>query len=210
MDWSWMYGGIAIVVLNNLVLLVWKPWAQAYTSEKGRNLARKEDLDKILLEVRTVTAAQKEIESKISGELWDRQMKWNQRRDTYARLLEGVERMRLAFQDALRQRETYDEDPASSKSALAGAAGRALEALVEFRRAKALALLFSSKEAISVLARISDAVEPFRYTPISDNPVSYAPTNEAAASLKRISIDAIQAGQENLVDAAKKDLGFSF
>jgi membrane protein implicated in regulation of membrane protease activity len=59
-----------------LVLLAfwfWKPWAGAYASENGKNLARKEDLDAILAEVRAVTIAQKEIEHKLSGDLWHRQ-----------------------------------------------------------------------------------------------------------------------------------------
>jgi hypothetical protein len=55
-DWiSWLQG-IALVALNNLVLLFWKPWAGAYAGEKGKNLARKEDLNEILAEVRAVTA----------------------------------------------------------------------------------------------------------------------------------------------------------
>ena len=53
MDWTWLYV-IAGAALNNLILLVWKPWTQAYAGEKGKNFARKEDLDKILAEVRVV------------------------------------------------------------------------------------------------------------------------------------------------------------
>jgi hypothetical protein len=69
-DWiSWLQG-IALVALNNLVLLIWKPWAGAYAGEKGKNLARKEDLDKILDEVRAVTATQKAIEGKMSLDVY--------------------------------------------------------------------------------------------------------------------------------------------
>lgn len=89
MDWTWVHtvGTVAIVFLNNLVLWIWKPWASAYAGEKGKALARKEDLDKILAEVRAVTITQKVIEAKISGELWNRQMLWNQKRDFYLELL---------------------------------------------------------------------------------------------------------------------------
>jgi membrane protein implicated in regulation of membrane protease activity len=64
----------AVVVINNLVLWLWKPWTEAYAGEKGKNLARKEDLDKILEEVHAVTQMQKEIEAKISGDAWDTAM----------------------------------------------------------------------------------------------------------------------------------------
>ncbi len=68
MDWNWIHT-IAIVVLNTLVLMIWKPWAKGYAGEKGKNLARTEDLDRIVAEVRAVTITQKEIEAKISGDM---------------------------------------------------------------------------------------------------------------------------------------------
>jgi hypothetical protein len=91
-DWNWLQG-VTLVVLNNLVLMVWKPWAGAYAGEKGKNLARKEDLNEILAEVRAVAVAQKETEAKISGELWERQWRLNQRRDAYAGLLIALSRL---------------------------------------------------------------------------------------------------------------------
>ena len=82
MNWTF-----AISVANLCLLAVglgfWKPWLGAYGGEKGKNLARKEDLDAILTEVKAVTAATKEIESKLAGDLWNRQTIWNQRRDLY-------------------------------------------------------------------------------------------------------------------------------
>jgi hypothetical protein len=48
--------GIAMVLLNILFWLIWKPWAGAYAGEKGKNFARKEDLNEILAEVWAVTA----------------------------------------------------------------------------------------------------------------------------------------------------------
>jgi hypothetical protein len=62
----------------------------SYLAAKGKNSARREDLDKILAEVRAVTIAQKEIESKISGEMWQRQWRLNQRLDIYSRLLRAL------------------------------------------------------------------------------------------------------------------------
>jgi hypothetical protein len=73
--------------LTIIIFWFWKPWAGAYAGEKGKNLARKEDLDAILAEVRAVTITQKEIEHKLSGDLWHQQVKWNHKRDAYLDLL---------------------------------------------------------------------------------------------------------------------------
>src|SRR5215470_19211540 len=46
----------------------------SYLKRKGENLATQEDISKL-------TQATKEIESKISTEMWDRQKRWELRRD---------------------------------------------------------------------------------------------------------------------------------
>jgi hypothetical protein len=53
----------------------------AYLKKKGENLATHEDIDKIVDQMRAVTAATKEIESKIDGKVWDRQRRWELKRD---------------------------------------------------------------------------------------------------------------------------------
>ena len=96
MDWTWLYvivGTGASALLNFLVLYFWKPWAQAYAGEKAKNVARKEDLDKILLEVRAVTAATESIKADINGGLWERQMCWNQNAASLCRIDEKDSRV---------------------------------------------------------------------------------------------------------------------
>jgi hypothetical protein len=44
----------------------------AYLKKKGENLATHEDITKLVDQVRAVTTATKEIEAKISTEVWDR------------------------------------------------------------------------------------------------------------------------------------------
>jgi len=91
--------GVALVALNNLVLLFWKPWAGAYAGEKGKNLARKEDLNEILAEVRAMTITQKEIEAKVSNEALDRQWIWNQKRDLYTKVVDVGQRLTEHYGD---------------------------------------------------------------------------------------------------------------
>ena len=47
---------------------------KAYATKKGENRAMQEDIHKL-------TTITKEIEAKISGELWDRQKQWELKRD---------------------------------------------------------------------------------------------------------------------------------
>jgi hypothetical protein len=53
----------------------------AYFKKKGENLATHEDIDKLVAQVSVVTQTTKEIEAKISDEVWDRQRKWELKRD---------------------------------------------------------------------------------------------------------------------------------
>ncbi|MBI3478017.1 MAG: hypothetical protein HY010_19970 [Acidobacteria bacterium] len=53
----------------------------SYLKKKGENLATHEDIDQLVEQVKAVTTATKQIETKISGDLWDRQRQWELRRE---------------------------------------------------------------------------------------------------------------------------------
>jgi hypothetical protein len=53
----------------------------AYLKKKGENLATREDLDKLVEQVRVVTQTTKEIEAKISSDVWTQQKHWEMKRD---------------------------------------------------------------------------------------------------------------------------------
>lgn len=78
------------------IYLIWIFWAlstivglfvggflKSYMSKKGENLATHEDIEKLVDQVRAVTQTTKEIEAKISGDMWDRQKRWEMRRDLF-------------------------------------------------------------------------------------------------------------------------------
>lgn len=62
----------------------------SYLKKKGENLARREDIEGLVEQVSAVTKATKEIEAKISSNVWDRQKQWELKRDL---LLDAVKRM---------------------------------------------------------------------------------------------------------------------
>jgi len=53
----------------------------AYLRKKGENLATHEDIEKLDDQVRVVTTTAREIEAKISDELWNRQKRWELKRE---------------------------------------------------------------------------------------------------------------------------------
>ena len=52
-----------------------------YLKKKTENRAIHEDIDKLVEQMRAVTEATKEIEAKISSDVWDRQKRWEMKRE---------------------------------------------------------------------------------------------------------------------------------
>jgi len=91
MDLSW---GLALVPFISAGL---GAYLGSYLRKKGENLATHEDIDKLLDQVRAVTTTTKEIEAKISSDVWDRQKQWELKRDA---LFEALNKMG-SVEDAL-------------------------------------------------------------------------------------------------------------
>lgn len=87
------------VAVNLIVIGFWKPWLGSYGTEKGKTLARKEDLDAILEEVKGVARAQKQIETALAGDLWHRQTFWNQKKEIYADFISVLHTLSTAYGD---------------------------------------------------------------------------------------------------------------
>jgi hypothetical protein len=70
-----------------------------YLKKKGENLATHEDIQRLVEQVQAVTTATQEIESKISGELWDRQKRWELKRDVLFQVTKDLAAIRDALPD---------------------------------------------------------------------------------------------------------------
>ena len=73
----------------------------SYLKKKGENLATHEDINKLVDQVRAVTTATKQIETKISSDLWDRQKHWELKREVLfdaAKKLSDVDNRLLSLQ----------------------------------------------------------------------------------------------------------------
>lgn len=69
----------------------------AYLRKKGENLATHEDIEKLVEQVRSVTQATKEIEAKISNEMWHRQRQWELRRDVIFEAARHLSEVQVKF-----------------------------------------------------------------------------------------------------------------
>ena len=82
-----------------------------YLRKKGENLATHEDVDKLVEQVSAVTTATKEIESKISGDLWNAQKRWEMKREVMfeaAKRIVEVDNALLGLDAPLRSVENVD------------------------------------------------------------------------------------------------------
>jgi hypothetical protein len=99
-------------------------WIGSYFSEywkkKGEQAATHEDIDNVLLELRATTQATKEIEAKISGELWTRQKHWELKRQILfetAQKLAGILQQMMALVDAITKVGEKKEEEFQTKKA---------------------------------------------------------------------------------------------
>jgi hypothetical protein len=72
-----------LVIISALTTLagVLVGYLAGYSKKKGENRAMHEDIDKLTDQLAAVTTTTKKIEAKISIEMWDRQKRWELKRD---------------------------------------------------------------------------------------------------------------------------------
>src|SRR5437899_431119 len=73
---------LALVMLGlSAAVGAFSAFVVSYMQEKGKNLATKEDVQNVVSQMSAITAATKKIEAEISDKVWDRQKRWELRRD---------------------------------------------------------------------------------------------------------------------------------
>ena len=65
----------------------------SYLRKKGENRAIHEDIGKLVDQMKAVTQATKEIEAKISDDVWARQRRWELRRDILLQTMDEIANM---------------------------------------------------------------------------------------------------------------------
>jgi hypothetical protein len=73
-------------------------WLGAYMKKKGEDRAMKEGFKEVLEQTRETTTATKSIEARISDDVWNRQKRWEMRRDVVSETAKSVAKTKDALQ----------------------------------------------------------------------------------------------------------------
>jgi hypothetical protein len=156
----------------------------AYAAEKGKRRAAHEDQEQILRELANTTQKLKQIEATIAGELWEKQMRWNQKKDIYASLLVTVHEIQMHLRKFIYAGKSCA--PESYKKTAADLA----KVQIDLIRSTELARLFTSDEVVSIAQAMADLL----LHPDGDPEIQ-------TVTLARF--------QDDLIAAAKRDMGLA-
>ena len=81
-------GSIVIAILTFILLNMLRPYVSKRSEEEGKIDALAASIEIVKENTAQLTAVTKKIEADISDRVWDRQARWNFRRDNYVRVLE--------------------------------------------------------------------------------------------------------------------------
>ena len=184
---------------NAALLYFWQPWAKALAEETGKLDAREAKLDAILNETKAVTEAQKKIESRLAGELWNAQTRRNETKDFYSSLLMALYKASRACTDLLRMRhmlangEHWQQPTLDIDATISNALDNIGETQAELIRLHSLAAIFSSQFSAGVLKNYLD----------SDRRLRKESTAEEIIKQR----EKLEVVNNHIVSAAKRDLG---
>ncbi len=133
-------------------------YLRAYSKKKGENLATHEDINKVLDEVRAVTTTTKQIEAKISNEVWERQREWELKREV---LFEAAKRMSetdnaLLSLDTFFRADKNETDELHWLKMQSQYVTRWQKAISSFEQTESLVQISCSKETLMTFAELTD------------------------------------------------------
>jgi hypothetical protein len=155
----------------------------AYLTTKGKNLATHEDIHKLVDQVTAVTTATKKIEAEISSGVWDKQKRWEMKRDVLflaAKAVTEVDDSLLSLATVFRFKE---KEEALSAERLKSSK-RWMDATINYDQTKLLVAVVCTKET-------KEAFDSF-------------------AAITAVMSQNITKGQWEAYDNARKDLALKF
>jgi hypothetical protein len=131
-----------------------------YLKRKGENLATHEDMDKLLDQVSAVTKTTKGIETKISGDLWDRQKQWELKREILfeaAKRLSEIDNKLLSLRTFWRMKTKGELEGGTSQITLENQfVTEWQQAATSFEETETLVHVTCSKEAMTAFTELGN------------------------------------------------------
>jgi len=168
----------------------------AYTGEQAKLTAQFHNLGRLIEATEKLTAATEVIRARISNEIWDRQMRWTAKRDSYVQLMGTLgERHDVEGRNQLLERIRRNE-PGNKlyPIELDRAMLRSQEVQSRLVRASCIAPLLVSPEAHQVIIDTTNALKKVHY-----NEASFEADGDH-------NLRVLQDGLNKLLLAARKDL----
>ena len=172
----------------------------SYLKKKGENLATHEDIEIVLDQVRKVTQTTKEIEAKISNEVWDRQKQWELKREVILAVAKGISQIDEALVgiEATLQVEQKPNDPVFAEAVL--------EKLVAWREASGT---FDEARLLSSVVCSPETIEAVNALGMFTFKLAEQMSKNRDATIYRKSGGELAAKLFGAKTAIRKELGFA-
>jgi len=133
---------IVIVFLANVSLVGAGIYLSAYLKRKAEGLATKEEFEDLKKQTAELTRTTKEIEAEISTGIWDRQKRWEMKREVLFDAAKGVAKIENALSNLNSAYATADKNKSSAQPVFLEMIAKAEEKWFEVRAAFSEAELF--------------------------------------------------------------------
>jgi len=177
--------GAMIAALSFFLGAVFRPYLTGYSAKKGENLATHEEINMLVDQVRVATEATKKIEAEISSGVWDRQKRWEMKREVLfeaARKISEIDDAMLGNSivlkvDRAKQKEWALQSP-SLEEQLGWAHSKSerlmrwSKASSEFDVSRAFVLIVCSKEAAKAFMELGVSINNLAAQMV-ENPDAY-------------------------------------
>ena len=177
--------GAIIAALSFFLGAVFRPYLTGYATKKGENLATHEDIDKLVDQMKAVTEATKKIEAEISSGVWDKQKRWEMKRQVLfeaARKISEIDDAILSNSVVLKEgrakQKEWETRTPSMEEQLSWAQAknerliRWSKASSEFDVSRAFVLIVCSKEAAQAFIELGAYVNTLA-AQMTQNPDAY-------------------------------------
>jgi len=145
---SW-FDAVVGVVLAVLFGALVDGFLKPYLSEKGKNLATKEDMREIVAKVEKVTEATEDIKQEISLEYWNRRRQWEIKRDILLQVTQAMTKLRSALLDMVPHAKHFGGPGGAERAAAERSARKMNLARRGFDRAMPLVEMACGKEVVN-------------------------------------------------------------